>query len=235
MLVDGATVIAAGRKRTDFGYRLLAIPVEEPAQYVYGNPVLMLDAWATSRNVNLPYRYLDTVGRTWGCNHPTDPTLQDEDTIVAAANDWTAELTVAGKVAWPILLLGFSASGFASMSLLERHPDVFAGAIVFDCPLDEQDISVSPHWDMLTYFEDQDYFAANYRLTDLSRLGTLAGKNIALSFRADGTNEFLPQMIAFAGLLCSRHMNHTARFTDSSHRWDSGWVEDALDNFPVDY
>lgn len=216
---------------TDFPYRLLVLPVEEPNLYTYGNPAAVLNAWAASRNVNLQYQYLDTIGRNWGCNHPTDPTLQDETTIVNAANAWNAQLIAQSATVYPLIVVGFSATAVAALSILQRHPDLFAGTILFDGPLNVQDITKSPHWDMPTYFGTQTYFAANYRLTDLTRLTALAGKQVSMSFRSNGTNDFLPEMITFANLMCQNHIGYSARFIVSDHRWDGGWLEDALDNF----
>lgn len=216
----------------DYGYRLLVLPVEEPNLYTYGNPVPVLDNWAAAHSVNLQYQYLDTIGRNWGCNHPTDPTLQDETTIVNAANAWTAQLIAAGEIVYPLIVVGFSATAVGGLSILQRHGDTFAGCIIFDGPIDVQDISASPHWDMPTYFGNQTYYAANYRISDTSRLDALAGKIVSMSFRSDGTNSFEPMMVTISGLMCINKINHICRFIVSNHRWDGGWLEDALNNFP---
>lgn len=232
IMLGSATLSKARKAPTpvDYGYRLLVLPVEEPNLYTYGNPVPVLDAWASTHNVNLQYQYLDAIGRNWGCNHPTNPNLQDETTIVAAANAWTEQLQANDLTVYPLIVVGMSATCVGGFSILERHPDIFAGAILFDGPMNVQDISASPHWDMPVYYGTQANFSANYRLTDSARLVALANKNIVMCFRANGTNLFLPQMRIVAGLMCAADINVIQRFIVSEHRWDGGWLEDGLEN-----
>lgn len=205
-----------------YGYRLMLLPVEEPGSNEYGNPVNVLTQWQADNDTTIDYQYLASLGRNWGCNHPTNPSLQDETTIVNALTTWGA-----GD---PIIMVGFSATAYAALSIAQRHPGLVGGVMFFDGPLIVEDITVKPHWDMPVYYGTQANFASNYMLQDAARLSALAGQKIHMSFRKVGSN-FTTYMDEFDDALNVAQIDHTIRFVDSTHNWEGGWLYDALSRF----
>ncbi len=68
-----------------------------------------------------------------------------------------------------IYLLGFSKSGWGSMSVLLNYPDIIDGIFIWDTPFCT---GFNQDWGMNQIFRDEKYFNSNYILTD--RIGKSA-------------------------------------------------------------
>jgi hypothetical protein len=168
-------------------------------------------------------------GRVWTI--PVDSALQHDRTLVRLA------LPATGALRAVVLVLpvqanlritygdGFSKGGFAALNLLLRHPDLIAGASIWDASM----LRDRPTPDQLLAVAGSPDQVARYHIpialrTATTRLGSeprlvLGGYG---SLRAD-------QLAAHRQLI-DASVNH--RYYDGphhAHRWDSGWVPHALD------
>ncbi len=99
----------------------------------------------------------------WYADHPTDPAIRQETYLLSVVLPFIEKTypVVPGRAGR--LLLGFSKSGWGALSLLLRHPDIFAKAAAWDAPLmkDKPD-----QFGMNDIFATQENFEA-YQITRL--------------------------------------------------------------------
>ena len=160
----------------------------------------------------------------WYADHPRDPGIQQESHFLRVVVPFIDQ-EFCGEVESPRrLLVGFSKSGWGAFSLLLRHPDTFARAAAFDAPLGWQ----SPNrYGMGEVFDTQDNMD-RYCVPEL--LEPSAGKlgsepRLALYGYSDfrGHHQFLHyRMLKFG--IAHEYVDGPGR----DHRWDSGWLPDAI-------
>jgi len=164
---------------------------------------------------------------SWYADNPTDATINYETFVADILPQWVdSHFSTTGNE--KNLLIGFSKSGYGSVDLLLKHPDVFSAAAAFDFPAD-----------MTTYnalgsstaneYGTQANFQNNYELnqsfvdtyktpfTTQDRLwiagGPLYGKDVS----------------DFNNLLTSQGVLDTySSLTGDAHNWTSGWVSNAV-------
>jgi hypothetical protein len=188
------------------------------------------DALAEVRRLDLHNRYgLICVKPTfshppWYADHPTDRAIQQETYFLREIVPFVDE-NYAPSTEPPLrLLLGFSKSGWGALSLLLRHPDLFARAAAFDAPLAWQ----SPdRYGMAEIFDTQSNFD-DYCVVDLiKRTAAQLGSEprIAISGFSDfrGHHQFLHFQMQKLGIP-HEYEDGPCR----AHRWDSGWLADAV-------
>ena len=164
---------------------------------------------------------------SWYADNPNDATINYETFVADILPQWVdSHFSTTGNE--KNLLIGFSKSGYGSVDLLLKHPDVFSAAAAFDFPAD-----------MTTYnalgsstadeYGTQANFQNNYQLnqsfvdtyktpfTTQDRLwiagGPLYGKDVS----------------DFNNLLTSQGVLDTySSLTGDAHNWTSGWVSNAV-------
>jgi hypothetical protein len=161
----------------------------------------------------------------WYADHPSDPGIRQESHFLKVVVPFIDEAYFEACESPHRLLLGFSKSGWGAFSLLLRHPGTFARAAAFDAPLAWQ----SPNrYGMAEVFETQSNFDQYCVSEMLERsAGNLGGEpRLALygfsEFR--GHHQFLHYRLLHFGI--------PHEYTDGprrDHRWDSGWLPDAVD------
>jgi hypothetical protein len=161
----------------------------------------------------------------WYADHPSDPGIRQETHFLQVVIPFVDQTYCQANDSPRRLLVGFSKSGWGACSLLLRHPDVFARAAVFDAPLGWQ----SPNrYGMGEVFETQSNFD-QYCVPELLQSSAAYLGNeprLALYGYSDfrGHHQFLHYRLLHFGI--------AHEFADGprrAHRWDSGWLPDAVE------
>lgn len=201
---------------------VLALPVQADLRDRYGDglrEVLRCPAVEDHRMAIAAPTFSDSP---WGIDHVSDPRLRQESHLVDVVCPLLDRVLGRDLPRFPV---GFSKAGFAALTLLLRHPDLIAGASIWDASM----LRERPIPDQLLAVAGSPAQVACYHVptalrTAATRLGTtprlvLGGYGV---LRAD-------QLVAHR-ILCDAGVNH--RYYDGpqrAHRWDSGWVPRALD------
>lgn len=219
----------------DKRYRLLyVLPVEPGVSNIWG------DGLVEVRKSDLHNRHqVICIEPTfshlpWYCDHASDKAIRQESHMLKAVLPHIERLYQKTVASGDRLLVGFSKSGWGAFSLLLRNPDVFGRAVAWDAPLMMTHPSHGLGMDLI--FGTQENFE-NYRLTNLfaQSQAYLGNGNSSSSQRKQrlgihGIGSFLKQQAAAHQLLKKLNIPH--EYTDGPkriHRWDSGWIKDAVD------
>ena len=207
-------------------YRVLyVLPVEAREENRYGEGLQAI------KSQGLHNRYaMICVAPTfsdlpWYADHPTNPEIRQESyllkvVIPAVEKHYPAMAEPDGR--W---LLGFSKSGWGAWSLLLRHPEVFARAAAWDAPLTEP---VPANFGMGPIFGTQENFE-RYRVETLLRTqAARLGKKPRLVL--SGYANFRRQHERIHEEMTRWGVPHVVRDgPQREHRWDSGWVPEAVE------
>jgi S-formylglutathione hydrolase FrmB len=160
----------------------------------------------------------------WYADHPADPGLRQERHLLDAVLPFVErELPVASDPARRFLV-GFSKSGWGAYSLLLRHPGLFGRAAAWDAPLmqDRPD-----RWGMPEVFATQENFEC-YRIAALlERRADLLRRSPRLILM--GYGNFREHDIQAHALMLRLGVAHEyVAGPWREHRWDSGWLPEAL-------
>lgn len=161
----------------------------------------------------------------WYADHPSDPCIRQESHFLQVVVPFIDREYCEARVSPCRLLLGFSKSGWGAFSLLLRFPGLFARAAAFDAPLAWQ----SPtRYGMGEVFDTQSNFD-QYCVPELLEpaAGKLGGQpRLALYGYCDfrGHHQFLHFRLLHFGI-----PHEYADGPRRSHRWDGGWLPDAVD------
>jgi hypothetical protein len=167
----------------------------------------------------------------WYANHPTDPKIQQESYFLQAVVPLIDRLYP--KASKKRLLVGFSKSGNGSYQLLLRHPELFTAAAIWDAPI----MYDSPQkFEMPRIYGNQENFD-KYCIPQLLRkqANLLSGKPPRLALFGyslfGGPNpRYGPHIEEAHALMDTLRIPHI--YDDRStreHRWDSGWLEPAVE------
>jgi hypothetical protein len=213
-----------------------ALSADADARVLYLLPVEPLDGTqcgdplAEVRKHNLHHRHqLLCVQPTfshppWYADHPTDPHIRQESHFLKVVVPLIDETHFAGRPPPERLLVGFSKSGWGAFSLLLRHPDLFAKAAAFDAPL---------AWESPNRYGTGEVFATQATMDKycvsalVERMAaSLAGEpRLALYGYSDfrGHHQFLHFRMLKLGI-----SHEYADGPRREHRWDSGWLPEAV-------
>ncbi|MEM7370228.1 MAG: alpha/beta hydrolase-fold protein [Bacteroidota bacterium] len=172
----------------------------------------------------------------WYCNHATDSTKQDESHLLKTVLPFVDAHYPTLKGQQGRLLVGFSKSGWGSMSLLLRHPNLFWKAAVWDSGvrIDTGPMREATREEKIgQIFGSMETFRS-YRLSWLIReKGKALGKEERLLYyNTEGNRAVGGAKIHM--LLVQQGIPHRYLFESKRrHRWDSGWIPEAV-RFLVD-
>ncbi|UPK76229.1 alpha/beta hydrolase-fold protein [Nocardioidaceae bacterium SCSIO 66511] len=133
---------------------------------------------------------------------------------------------------FPRLLIGYSKGGSAALQLLLRHPELFRAAAAFDSPIMKEQ---PDQWEMPYFWPNPQHFQA-FALPHLLRTrGRLLGDapRIALfgygNFGKNAPEWSFDHLSAGHALLDELGLpHHYSNDTRREHRWDSGWLPEAV-------
>ena len=216
---------------------LYVLPVEPELGTTYG------DGLDTLRSLNAQNQYNLTIIEPafatdpWYADNPNDPSLHYETFLTQDLVPWVTQNLVPPAASQPFAplagqeqnwLIGFSKSGIGGEDLLLRHPDVFAVAASWDFPADMASYDAFGSSSASNYGTDAN-FQANYRLSRSFVDAHKAPFSTHNRIWIGGYNTFQTDMSDYDALLTSEGIEHTAGTpTLMAHRWDSGWVANAL-------
>lgn len=165
----------------------------------------------------------------WYADHPFDPRQQQVKYFIDDIVPFVDGLFPNHQR----LLLGFSKSGTGSFQFLLRSPELFDAIAIFDSPL----MKMSPdQWEMPDLFGSQKNFDAYAIPTLLRERGHLLGPDarIALygygNFGKNPPDWTIDHISAAHELMDELGIPHIySNDTYREHRWDSGWMESAVE------
>jgi hypothetical protein len=202
---------------------LFLLPVEAGEGSDFGDPIEVvrkLDLHNRHRLVVVSPTFSDIP---WYVDHPTDLKVRQTSYLIRGVLPAVRELFPTPSA--HVLLLGFSKSGWGALSLLARYPREFDAAAVWDTPFN---LTALSYPGMKEVFATPEYLARQAlpdRLRGAARQ-LRRGKRIAIL----GYENFLEQQQQIHKLLNELEIPHDyVEGPSRRHRWDSGWVEQAVE------
>ena len=206
---------------------LYVLPVEPGLGDTFGDGIDTMLALDAQDKYNLtiiePTFSLDP----WYANNPNDVKVQFETFMTTELVPWVeANLSTTGtEQNW---LIGFSKSGIGAQDLILKHPDLFQLAASWDFPADMASYDAFGSSSANNYGTDAN-FQANYRLNtafiDAHKSPFLTNDRIWIG----GGPTFPSDVSDYDALLTSEGILHNVGPPQQiAHRWDSGWVPQAL-------
>jgi hypothetical protein len=167
----------------------------------------------------------------WYANHPTDPKIQQETYFLEDVVPFIDRAYP--KASKKRLLVGFSKSGNGAYQLMLRHPESFLAASIWDSPVM---YNAPCQFQMPDIYGDQRNFD-NYCIPQLlmKQANLFCGKPPRLALFGyclfGGPNPiFGPHIQEAHALMDALRIPHIYdASTQRDHRWDSGWLEPAVE------
>lgn len=202
---------------------LLVLPVNADVSYRWG------DGFETVEKLALHQKYGFVVAAPtfttwpWYADHPTNEKIQQESYLLQDVLPMLDQLYPSHKR----LLVGFSKSGNGAFSLFLRYPQIFHAAAAWDAPL----MKTAPdQYEMADVYFNKANFEQYAIPTLLAKRASILKNNpprLALS----GYDAFEEQTRQAHELMRSLAIpHHYDNSTRRPHRWDSGWLQPALDS-----
>jgi pimeloyl-ACP methyl ester carboxylesterase len=163
----------------------------------------------------------------WYADNPKNPNIRYETFMTKELVPWVERnLAVTGhEQNW---LIGFSRSGLGGQDLILKHPDIFSLAASWDFPAQLSSYE-GRGGDTAAAYGTNANFQANYRLT-AAFLKAHSGPFVrAKRIWIGGGAALSADMVSYAKLLTKEGLLYTIQLSPSMpHRWDSGWVPEAV-------
>jgi hypothetical protein len=188
------------------------------------------DALAEIRTQDIPNKHrLICVKPTfshapWYADHPSDAGIQQERHFLDVVVPFVDQ-TYGDRLRSPRrLLLGFSKSGWGAFSLLLRHPEVFEKAAAFDAPL---------AWESPTRYGMSEVFGTQANFNKYCVVDLLKSLASELSAKERlgiyGFSDFRGQHQFLHYFMLKLKIPHEYEDgPERAHRWDSGWIPQAV-------
>ena len=206
---------------------LYVLPVEAGLGDVFGDGLETLRALDAQDQYNLTIIEPSFGIDPWYADNPTDPNVQYETFMTDELVPWAEQnlATSGNEQNW---LIGFSKSGIGGQDLILKHPGIFTLAASWDFPADMSAYDEFGTDSAAAYGTDAN-FQANYRLT-ASFVGAHKGPFLSNNrIWIGGYSLYQTDVSDYDKLLTSEGIAHTTGTPQqAAHRWDSGWVPQAL-------
>ena len=206
---------------------LYVLPVEPGLNSNFGDGLETLRSLDAQDQYNLTIIEPTFGTDPWYADNPNDPNVQYETFMTKDLVPWVTQnlATTGTEQNW---LIGFSKSGIGGQDLILKHPGTFALAASWDFPADMSSYNQFGSDSAAGYGTDAN-FQANYRLTtafvDSHKAPFLANNRIWIG----GYSLYQTDDSDYDTLLTSEGILHSTETpTGVAHRWDSGWVPQAL-------
>ncbi len=221
--------------KADRRYRVLfVLPVHEDGLFKHGNGLLEL----RKLNIHNEHQLICVApafsSKPWYADHDQNPDKRDESHLLKTVipfleKNYPVRTDQKGR-----LLIGFSKSGWGAMTLLLRHPEKFQKAVAWDPGIR---VDVGPLREGFDreprvrrdFGSDENF--ERFRLSALLKTrGNELGDDVRLFyFNRDGHDRALGgarihQLMVEQGIP-HRYVMESFR----EHRWDSGWMPEALE------
>jgi hypothetical protein len=213
-------------------YRVLyVLPVHEEGEYRHGDGLVEMKKHGYHNRHGLICVAPSFTSQPWFADNDLNPKMHDESHMVKTVLPFVEEhYPVQAKVEGR-LLIGFSKSGWGSLSLVLRNPDVFYKAAAWDTgirvdmgPIEESERAerIAKDWGTVANFNE-------YRISNLIRTrgAHLGDKARLFYFSTEGRRAI--GGVAIHQLLVEHEIPHRYVFEPHRvHRWDTGWVPEAV-------
>jgi hypothetical protein len=205
---------------------LLVLPVQAGRKQTYGDGLreVLATGWAARHDLLLAApTFADSP---WGVDHARDLRVRQEGYLLAVLDLLTRLLARADAPRVPRFAFGFSKAGFAAVNLLLRHPDMIDGVSVWDASLIYErewppqlvEVAGGPEHATTYGIPAAAGNAARWLASEPTRLA-LSGHGILREDLSAAHHQLTGLGIA--------HIHRDG--PERPHRWDSGWVPEALD------
>ena len=220
--------IRTGLSKDSIVYIIFILPVEkQKVQYTYGVGIEEVKKLIDLNliNNNVIFIQPEFCRTPWYGNHPTNPKISQLNYLNEVIKNITSEYQEYNHKTY---LLGFSKSGWGSMSLLLSPQNNMDGIFIWDAPLTTK---YNPDWDMDEVFETEKYFNQSYylptKLTENHKISE--GKSIVIG----GYNLFRNQSLEFIEKMKLYGVNFIHVDTlNYQHEWNKDWIYSLLTNKP---
>jgi len=213
-------------------YRVLyVLPVHEDGEFRHGDGLKEVRKHDYHNKYELICVAPSFTSQPWFADNDLNPKMHDESHMLKTVLPYVEEHYPVQVNAEGRLLIGFSKSGWGSLSLVLRNPDVFYKAAAWDTgirvdmgPIEESDRAerIAKIWGTVKNFNA-------YRISNLIRTrGSDLGDNARLFyFSTEGRRAV--GGVRIHQLLVEHEVPHRYVFEPNRvHRWDTGWIPDAV-------
>lgn len=219
----------------DRRYRVLfVLPVHEDGLFKHGDGLLEVQ----KLNIHNKHQLICVApafsSQPWYADHDQDPTKRDESHLLKTVIPFVEENYHVRTDRSGRLLVGFSKSGWGAMTLLLRHPDKFHKAAAWDPGVRIDVGPLSEGFDRESrirrcFGSDENF--EKFRLTTLLRTrGKELGDEVRLFyFNRDGHDRALGGARIHLDMVERRIPHRYVMEPYRDHRWDSGWLPEALE------
>ena len=206
---------------------LIAMPVEPGEGATYGDAMSTLESLNAQNQYNLTIIEPSFAIDPWYGDSATDPGEQMEAFMTDQFVPWIrANLATTGTE--QVWLLSFSKSGVGAQDLILKHPDVFTLAASWDFPATMESYNQFASDPQASYGTNANY-VANYDLTQSFLDTRSAPFTTQKRIWIGGYHYFDWDVTQYASRLTSAGIQYgAAKPVQMAHRWDSGWVPEAL-------
>lgn len=199
---------------------IFLLPVErQKERYRYGVGIRevkeLLDSNLLSRHILFIQPEFSRI--PWYANHPSNPEVAQEKYLAGLIEDMRRQMDFSTE---RVYLLGFSKSGWGSMSFTLNYPELVDGIFIWDAPLAT---GYQKAWGMEQVFLQKPHFEENYQLTKrLARNAQkLRGKILVVGgydFFATSCREVLEQLEQLGvAYIHDSDLNYP-------HEWNKTWI-----------
>lgn len=213
-------------------YRVLyVLPVVAGAERRFGDGLQQIRNHGLQNEHRLICVAPEFTAAPWFADHDSDPKKRDESHLLKTVLPFVEQSYPALPQAQGRLLIGFSKSGWGAISLLLRNPQTFHRAAAWDTgiridmgPITDQERSARIARD----FGSRENFE-QYRLSaSLRRRGHLLGEEPRL-FYYNTEGKRAMGGAALHRLMVELNIRHRYVLEPQRrHRWDSGWIPEAV-------
>lgn len=123
-----------------------------------------------------------------------------------------------------LILVGFSKSGLGAWNITRKIPELIKATIIFDSPVARQEL---PNWGTDPFYDGDPSWQRDLPLNSVSEFcESVSDQHRLILISAEG---FHSEMLVLSEQLNSFRHDHV--FLDRrefSHHWNSGWLEDGL-------
>lgn len=217
---------------SDEAYRVLYIlPVREQGNAKNGDPLIEMVKEDLHNTHQVLCVFPGYTHLPWYADHSVDVTMQDESHLLKTVLPFIDENYPTMKRKEGRLLLGFSKSGWGALTLLLRNSEAFHKAAGWDIgirmdvnvPLDSAYVNAAERT-----FGDLDNFE-KYRVSTLLRKNKdRLGPSARIFYYSTGGNRARGGAVIHE-LMVELEIPHLYLFEPKrKHRWDSGWIRNAV-------
>lgn len=210
---------------------LYVLPVHEDGSQKHGDGLMEI----AKLNVADRYQVICVApsfsSEPWYADHDQNPNKRDESHLMKTVMPFIESHYPTERDRGARYLIGFSKSGWGAISLLLRHPETFHKIAAWDpgIRIDMGPMDEDTDDQIQTGFGSRENFE-NYRLSNLfEESGSRLGPEVRLFyFNCDGVKRTAGGARLHSLMIRENIPHRYVMESNRDHRWDSGWVTEAI-------